>query len=428
VDTDEQRRRGHERDWHRLEPAAGEERERPSRQEIFGAAVELASAGSATFKRFARRYSLCAADADDAYQRSLEILLTKAPTTDRGELRAWLHTVIKHEALALRRQRERALADTDSDLQLQHRAEPAPALDEQASGRERIRQTAEALAHLKAAEIECLLLKALGYSYNEIADRTGYSWTKVNRSLTEGRRRLIERFGEIASGARCSEFEALLSAACDGESTHMEDRHLRAHLSRCGSCRAALREYRTAPSRLAELLPPGALLPLLQQGNWWSRLGDWVSAAGGERAGVLTWKLQQGVEALGAQKATVVVASTTALAGGAAVHEGHVHHPAHHRARSASAVEQPVPKVDTPARSPEPVAGNAPRDPAAPEPSAAEARPVDASRASPAGEFIPEGAAPQAPPAQAPAAAPKSEPRPQRATASGAPTGQEFGP
>jgi DNA-directed RNA polymerase specialized sigma24 family protein len=89
-------------------------RRRPDAHEVFAAAVELATAGSSSFRRTARRYSICAADADDAYQRSLEILLTKAPTADRSELRPWLHTVIKHEALALRKQRERTVAPDDA--------------------------------------------------------------------------------------------------------------------------------------------------------------------------------------------------------------------------------------------------------------------------------------------------------------------------
>src|SRR5919109_3748841 len=117
-------------------------RRRPTTDETFAAAVDLVTRGSGRFKRFALRYSLCAADAEDAYQRSLEILLRKAPTADRGELRAWLHTVIKHEALALRRQRERALAG-NADQPPEPVAEVAPALDEQASGRERARLTAE---------------------------------------------------------------------------------------------------------------------------------------------------------------------------------------------------------------------------------------------------------------------------------------------
>jgi RNA polymerase sigma factor (sigma-70 family) len=166
-----------------VQDGAAMTRRRPTTEETFAAAVDLATRGSSSFKRFARRYSLCAADAEDAYQRSLEILLTKAPTANRTELRAWLHTVIKHEALALRRQRERALAGSDGGELPDPRGESSPALDEEASGRERVHQTAEALAHLKQSELQCLLLKALGYSYDEIARRTGYSWTNVLRTL-----------------------------------------------------------------------------------------------------------------------------------------------------------------------------------------------------------------------------------------------------
>ena len=61
-------------------------------------------------RRTARRYSLCADDADDALQRGLEILLRKAPTEDPRELVRWTQTVVKHEALAVRRERERILA------------------------------------------------------------------------------------------------------------------------------------------------------------------------------------------------------------------------------------------------------------------------------------------------------------------------------
>src|SRR5258708_1530915 len=71
----------------------------PHTKERFAAAAEIASGGSAALRRHARRYSMCAADAEDACQRGLEILLTKAPTADRVELRAWLFTVVKHEAL-----------------------------------------------------------------------------------------------------------------------------------------------------------------------------------------------------------------------------------------------------------------------------------------------------------------------------------------
>ena len=74
------------------------------------AAVETYVRHEAILRRTARRYSLCADDADDALQRALEILLTKAPSDDPRELIRWTQTVVKHEALAVRRDRERILS------------------------------------------------------------------------------------------------------------------------------------------------------------------------------------------------------------------------------------------------------------------------------------------------------------------------------
>lgn len=288
----------------------------PPSDELFAAAVELVTSSSVSFKRTARRFSLCGHDAEDAYQRSLEILLTKAPTARRDELRPWLHTVIKHEALALRRQRERSVSVEDEAAG----ADAVPATDrephEAATSRERVHRTAEALGALKPSEMHCLMLKALGYSYDEIAARTGFSWTKVNRSLTEGRRRFFERFGEIAAGTACRRYQPLLSVACDGHAGADDERLLKAHLASCSGCRAALREYRSAPVRLAELLPPAVVLPLLDRASLWSRINDWFAVTAGERATAIGIKLQQGAEVAGAQKAAAVVASTAAIAGG----------------------------------------------------------------------------------------------------------------
>src|SRR4029077_17962243 len=74
------------------------------------AAIETYARHEAALRRTARRYSLCGDDVDDAIQRSLEILLRKAPTDDPRELIRWTQTVVKHEALAIRRDRERILS------------------------------------------------------------------------------------------------------------------------------------------------------------------------------------------------------------------------------------------------------------------------------------------------------------------------------
>ena len=77
------------------------------------AAAGLIQSHDAVFRRTARRYSICADDAEDAYQRSLEILLTKAPPIEGDNLVRWMQTVTKREALGVRRQRERLLSGPD---------------------------------------------------------------------------------------------------------------------------------------------------------------------------------------------------------------------------------------------------------------------------------------------------------------------------
>jgi hypothetical protein len=142
--------------------------------------------------------------------------------------------------------------------------------------------------------------------------------TKVNRSLTEGRRHFFERFGEIAAGTACRRYQPLLSVACDGLAGADDQRLLKAHLVSCSGCRAALREYRSAPVRIAELLPPAIVLPLLDRASLWSRINDWFAITAGDRATAIGMKLQHGAEVVSAQKAAAVVASTAAIAGGGA--------------------------------------------------------------------------------------------------------------
>lgn len=73
------------------------------------AASALIDSHDAVFRRTARRYSICADDGEDSYQRAPEIFLTKAPPIEGDNLVRWMQTVTKREALAMRRQRERLL-------------------------------------------------------------------------------------------------------------------------------------------------------------------------------------------------------------------------------------------------------------------------------------------------------------------------------
>lgn len=145
--------------------------------------------------------------------------------------------------------------------------------------------------------------------------------TKVNRCISEGRRRFLDRVAGIESGAECERLAPVLSRLVDGEATAEDMSALRPHLRSCIACRAALRDYRAAPARVA------AFAPLL-------------IAPG------LLHRVQRALAHLGLQKTAAVVAVAGALVGGGAVvlHRGtpppaapvpHRPHPVAHVAHAA---------------------------------------------------------------------------------------------
>ena len=230
------------------------------------AALRLIDSHDSVFRRTARRYSICADDAEDAYQRALEILLTKAPPIDGDALVRWMQVVTKREALAVRRQRERLLSgprapggDEDRDP-LESIASESPQPTDQAESRERVARSGEALRALKPQEIRALTLKAQGYSYKEIGEITGWSYTKINRCMAEGRKRFLEVFAEIEQGKRCDQLAPALSMVADGESHGRQADQVHSHLRSCATCRAKLRAFRAIPERVFDLAPSGPAL------------------------------------------------------------------------------------------------------------------------------------------------------------------------
>jgi RNA polymerase sigma factor (sigma-70 family) len=169
------------------EPVAGSPRD---------ALAQLACAETA-LRRTARRYSLCTDDAEDAYQRAIVILLTKPRPADLRQLAAWMQVVTRREALAVRRSRERLLSPRDSDQE-----DPVgrivcdqPGPLERLERREHVADSVGLLLELKPQERLALFLQGQGYSYAEIQRLCGWTYTKVNRCLAEGRERLRELGG-----------------------------------------------------------------------------------------------------------------------------------------------------------------------------------------------------------------------------------------
>ncbi|HEX7244680.1 MAG TPA: sigma-70 family RNA polymerase sigma factor [Solirubrobacterales bacterium] len=285
------------------------------------AAIELIARHERALRRTARRFSLDPEDAEDAYQRALEILLTKAPTTDQRQLIRWTQTVTKHEAMAVRESREKLLGanvprdeDYDPLASLPARGDGP---DERAARSEVVARGREALAALKPAELRALSLLASGYSYAEIGRITGFSQTKINRVLAEGRERFRGLFASSEDGSRCRELRPLLSSFCDGEASAADAATVRAHLRACAGCRATVRAYRAAPRIAAGLVPAlpasRSLFERLHDavGGLWAR----VSSPGGAAdsvAGVAATGGARGVGVAGLTKLAAICAGGAA--------------------------------------------------------------------------------------------------------------------
>src|SRR5215212_4881296 len=171
-----------------------------------------------TLLRVARQTSLCHDDALDAYQRALEIFVRRVETVDPATEVAWLKVVVRHEAMAIRRARSESVTGEDVDLDEFVPGSDRSVEDVIASG-ERVRRSAEALRALKPDEATALMMKAHGLSYEEIGERNGWTYTKVNRAITEGRRRFMAAFEGIESGEECERLAPIVEALAIGAAT-----------------------------------------------------------------------------------------------------------------------------------------------------------------------------------------------------------------
>jgi RNA polymerase sigma factor (sigma-70 family) len=153
---------------------------------------EVAARHQRHLRAVARRHSASVDDADDALQSAYAIFLARFDEEEQYAV-PWLTTTLKREAWGVhrRRQRESVVGDEESAEHsfgqiASHELEPA----ERALVSERCRETAELLGRLKPNEHKALGLLAAGYRYQETMEMTGWTYTKVNRLVAEGRDRL----------------------------------------------------------------------------------------------------------------------------------------------------------------------------------------------------------------------------------------------
>jgi hypothetical protein len=149
--------------------------------------------------------------------------------------------VVKHEAMAVRSPRLRLVGSAEPNLDARE-AIHTPGPDEYATALEPAHRSLAVLAELKPAESRALLLQAAGRTYAEIESATGWTHTKVNRALTEGRAEFRTRLAALDAGAECERMAPALEALADGTAPLDRRITLRAHLRACAGCRARLRE------------------------------------------------------------------------------------------------------------------------------------------------------------------------------------------
>lgn len=236
-------------------PVAGED-DTAARRRLCLAAM----AGAPGLLRYAARFAPSLEDAEDAYQRGMEVALTKGPIGPLDDFIAWLHVVIRNEATTLSRRRGRE-APAGDDLIPQADAhatatgttarEPAAV----AEWRERYRTLQDAMTSLNEAERVCLLLRTAGVSRAEIGSMTGYTDRKVERSIVRARKRLHAWHIDLASGERCEQIRQAVQAVADGEATSRERKAVSRHVRHCGPCRAALRARRQTNAGITALVP-----------------------------------------------------------------------------------------------------------------------------------------------------------------------------
>ncbi|MGH2948690.1 MAG: RNA polymerase sigma factor [Solirubrobacteraceae bacterium] len=144
------------------------------------------------FLRVARRYSLCDDDAWEALARSFEIAMRHRARIRLETAPAWFATVVRHEAMRIRRSRSR---DAHLDPAVHEPRAPEPEPERELDPRLPALRTA--MRELKTDERRALIMFYAmepghrdGGRYRRIMRATGWSYAHVNRCLTRGRAKL----------------------------------------------------------------------------------------------------------------------------------------------------------------------------------------------------------------------------------------------
>jgi RNA polymerase sigma factor (sigma-70 family) len=149
--------------------------------------------------RIARKHAANDSEAEDAVQEAFAQFISAYRPDSGSPPLAWLTIVMQRLCWAARkRSRVIRITPTGQDgpegVATPDTAGPG-AVEDTVERSERTRELGRQIARLKPAERRALSLLACGYSYADIGELTGFSRTKVNRSLAEGRAALRQAAG-----------------------------------------------------------------------------------------------------------------------------------------------------------------------------------------------------------------------------------------
>jgi len=139
---------------------------------------------------YARRSARSHDDAEDAVQEALAITLARRERIRSETAVAYIGVTASHAALRLRRQAERTVSLDDPTKRSASRHELIG--DARVADPDARFDMLAGLRALKRDQARALAARMLGWSYREIADAFGWSYTKTNRCVTEGRAALRE--------------------------------------------------------------------------------------------------------------------------------------------------------------------------------------------------------------------------------------------
>jgi RNA polymerase sigma factor (sigma-70 family) len=121
------------------------------------------------------------ADAEEAVQFAFLAFMEHFNPEGGAPPLAWLTLTLKRECWMRNRRSSRNFS---AEVPI---AAEAPGPEESIERSEAVVEAREALGQLKPAERRAIGLIAAGYSYREVGEITGWTYTKINRCASEGR-------------------------------------------------------------------------------------------------------------------------------------------------------------------------------------------------------------------------------------------------